>query len=129
MSSELGNLALFGLVIVLTKIGKVLAAMSSEKISWLVGPRDETRPQSVLTGRLQRCVDNSVEAMVVFAPAVLIVHLNGLSTAATVLATQIFLASRILYVPLYALGTPWLRTVIWMVALACSLYLYWVALV
>jgi uncharacterized MAPEG superfamily protein len=128
MTTELGILALYGGLIVLTVLAQVMMAIVTQEIPYLVGPRDETREPSVVTGRLKRALDNNVVAMAYFAPAVLVIQLLELNSAATLLAAQIFLAARLAYVVLYALGTPWLRTLIWVVGLLASLYLYSVAL-
>ncbi len=129
MTTELGILALYGALIVLTVLAQVMTAIVTQDIPYLVGPRDEAREPSVVTGRLKRALDNTVVAMAYFAPAVLVIQLLGLNSAATLLAAQIFLAARLAYIVLYALGTPWVRTVIWVVGLLASLYLYSVALI
>lgn len=68
-----------------------------------------------LKGRLDRTVSNHVEAMVMFAPLVLLAASAGISNGWTQNAALVFLVSRALYVPAYAMGlVPW-RTIIWSV--------------
>lgn len=128
MSTELYILALFGVVIIVNVLMQIVVAMTNQDIGYLVGPRDQEQPHSVVTGRLKRSIDNNVIALAYFAPAILIVHIGGLSTAGTVMAAQVFLAARIIYVMLYAMGVPWIRTFVWIVSLLATLYLYGTAI-
>jgi len=129
MSTELGILAFYGLVIILNIVAQVSWATLTESITYLAGPRDESHTPATITGRLKRATDNGVTAMAYFAPAVLILQMQGLTTANTLLAAQTFLVARVIYVGLYAAGVAWLRTIVWIIALLAVLYLYWVALV
>jgi uncharacterized MAPEG superfamily protein len=73
---------------------------------------------------MERAANNSLLALALVAPAVLITHL---SDAADDLADQLmltFLLSRIAYVALYALGIVWFRTVAWIIAFVCTALLY-----
>jgi len=128
MTTELDILAAYGIVVLCTILAQILSAMATENIGWLVGPRDDPRPDARLTGRLKRAMDNSVAAMAYFAPAILLLHLSGKTGAETLLAAQIFLIARIVYVGFYAIGIKWLRTVIWMIGAFASVYLYFIAL-
>lgn len=128
MSSELTILALYGIVVILTIIWQVLAAVAQVGLPMLARPRDDMPALIGTAGRLERAVANSVTAMALFAPAVLILgqmdRLGGLS----LVAAQAFLAARILYVPVYAFGIPWLRTGIWAIGFLSTLVLYLMAL-
>jgi uncharacterized MAPEG superfamily protein len=125
MSSELGILALYGLLIVGIILAQDLAAILTQKLSYLVSARDKPVTPSVLSNRLNRAIDNSVVAMAYFAPAVIVIHLQGLSTSTTLLAAQVFLLARLFYAVLYALGIPWLRSISWLVGLFAALFLYY----
>ena len=123
MQTELGILGLYGLVTIITILIQVTAAMLQVGPMALFYPRDDLK----LTGmaaRLDRAQINSVVAMALFAPAVLILQLNGLGTAGTLMAAQAFLIARILYVPLYAFGIPVLRTGVWAVGFIATIWLY-----
>lgn len=98
---------------------------------YTTGPRDAPpkRPMSAVTGRLQRATNNSLESLILFAPAALMVSLTHQGTALTALAAWIFLLARILYIPAYALGlSPW-RSVIWGIGLLATLLLVLAALI
>lgn len=128
MTTELAILAAYGLVILLTVTAQASVSLMTERLGWLTGPRDEPGNNATTGGRLKRATDNSVVALAYFAPAVLVLHLSGATSAATLLAAQIFLVCRIAYVVFYALGTPWLRTLLWAVAFLAALYLNLLAL-
>ena len=124
MSSELGILGLYGLFIILVIIVQVLAAMGQVGLGMLAKPRDDMPKLEGVAGRMERALINCVVSMALFAPAVLILVVKDAATASTLLAAQVFLIARIIYVPVYAAGTPWLRTLIWTVGILATLYLY-----
>jgi uncharacterized MAPEG superfamily protein len=128
MQTELGILALFGVLIILTIAIQAVFSMAQNGIMYLVGPRDEARALSGIGSRLERAARNNIETVAYFAPAVLLLDAQGTGTATTLFAAQVFLVARLLYVPAYASGIPVLRTMIWAVGLCATLYLYAVAL-
>lgn len=75
-------------------------------------------PMRPVTARLQRAQANLFETLPLFAAAVLIAHVAGRTGPDTLMGCQLFLAARVLYVPLYAFGVPIVRTVAWGVSLA-----------
>lgn len=128
MSSELSILALYGIVVILVILIQILAAQSQVGLAMLVSPRDDMPELTGVPGRIKRATENSVVAMALFAPAVLILHATGGFSANSLLAAQAFLLARVLYVPIYAAGTPWLRTIVWLVGFLATLWLYLMAL-
>ena len=90
----------------------------------LLKPRDDMPALTGVAGRLERAQMNSIVAMALFAPAVLILAHKGLSTPDTLLAAQVFLAARVLYVPLYAFGLPGVRTLVWVAGVLATVWLY-----
>jgi uncharacterized MAPEG superfamily protein len=117
MSVEFTMLAL---AIVLGFVQLFLAAhvVTSERgIRWNVGPRDVTAPlQSKLAGRLDRAFKNFMETFGFFAVAVLMAAALGRHNGQTMLGAELYLAGRIVYLPLYAAGIPVVRTIAWAVA-------------
>jgi uncharacterized MAPEG superfamily protein len=128
MSSELTILALYGLWVILVILAQVLAAAGQVGLPALAGPRDDKPPLTGTAGRLDRAQKNSVVALALFAPAVLLVEARGLSSASTLLAAQLFLAARVLYVVVYVIGTPWLRTLLWVAGALATAWLYLLAI-
>ena len=128
MSSELNILALYGLYTALILLLQVTGAMSQLGMGYLLSSRDEHRTLTGITGRLDRALVNSVTAMALFAPAILILAVKDEFSATTLTAAQAFLIARILYVPAYALKLTGVRTLLWLAGFAATVVLYLVAL-
>jgi uncharacterized MAPEG superfamily protein len=80
---------------------------------YTVGPRDEDlRPRGV-AARLERAHRNFIETFPVFGAGVLMVEHLGTTGALSQWGAAIYVAGRILFLPLYAMGVPWLRTLSW----------------
>ena len=128
MSTELQILGLYGLVVIITILAEVLAAQAQVGLPMLLAPRDDGLKLTGVAGRLERAQLNSIVAMALFAPAILILAQKGISTSSTLLAAQAFLIARILYVPIYAMGLPWARTLVWLVGFLATAWLYYAGL-
>ena len=74
--------------------------------------------------RAEKTVQNSVVAMTLITPAVLMLAVANISTAGTILAIQLFLSARIAYAICFIFGITFLRTLSWIVGFAASAYLY-----
>lgn len=76
--------------------------------------RDEPGPPvGVMTGRLQRAQANLYETLPLFVAAILIAHVAGRDGSLTAWGAWLYLVARIVYVPLYAFGIPYVRSVVW----------------
>lgn len=71
------------------------------------------RTDSILLGRLTRALRNLHETLPFFLGVVVLLALIDVSTPASQGAALVFAAARILYLPLYMLGVPWLRGLVW----------------
>ncbi|MDO8034609.1 MAPEG family protein [Janthinobacterium sp. SUN128] len=80
------------------------------------------------TGRLRRAQANLFETLPLFAAAVLIAHVTAQESALTLYGAALYLAARVLYLPLYAFGVPVVRTLVWCVSIAGLLMLFWAIL-
>ncbi|HVW75786.1 MAG TPA: MAPEG family protein [Rhizomicrobium sp.] len=90
------------------------AATLEQGLPYNLSPRDEPPPPvSKVTARLQRAWHNYRETFVYFAVSVLAVTALGKTNANSALGAEIYLAARVIYVPVYAAGIPVLRTLIW----------------
>jgi uncharacterized MAPEG superfamily protein len=98
------------------------AGLSGVPVSWSVGPRDEPAPPPTVVGsRAARAFRNYLESFPAFAA----LDLAFLATnhPAGIWPT-LWIAARILYLPLYLAGVPYFRTGAWalsMVALVAML--------
>ena len=95
-------------------------------IKWNTGPRDEAMPPlSPVAERLRRAQDNLYETLPLFIAAVLIAHAAGKENAQTLLGAQIYLAGRVVYVPLYAFGVRQVRSLVWLASTAGLIMIVW----
>lgn len=119
MTTELTYLGLT-LILALVQIFLPAGARTAEFGSkWNAGPRDETpEAKKPLTGRLERAQANLYETLPLFIGAVLIAHVIGASSALTVWGAALYFWARVVYVPLYAFGVPYIRSLVWVVSLA-----------
>ncbi len=96
----------------------VVGGMRQRSVTWRVGARDDTPPP--LTGvpaRLERAQRNFMETFPLFAAAVLVLAASGRADANSALGAQLWLGARVAYVPLYAAGVAWVRSLAWAAAL------------
>lgn len=87
-------------------------------LKWNTGARDaEPAPLTGVAARVDRAFKNFLETFPFFAAAVLAVVVSGRANADTALGAQLYLWARVVYLPLYAAGIPYLRTATWAVSL------------
>lgn len=84
--------------------------------AYTVGPRDEDIQPTGVSARLYRAHRNFIETFALFAALVLVVHVSGRSGSLSQWGASLYLSGRVLYLPLYAAGVPWLRTFSWNLA-------------
>lgn len=89
------------------------ATLGQRGLPWMASPRDTPAALTGITGRLNRAQANFLETFVFFAAVVLAGQLLQRHTAMTVLGAQVYFWARLIYVPVYAFGIPYLRTLIW----------------
>ena len=108
----------FVLVLALVQIGAAGAARTAELGGkWNAGPRDgDTPPPGKLAGRLMRAQANLFETLPIFAAAVIMAHIAGKDGLLTMVGTHLYFFGRLVYLPLYAFGVPYIRSLVWLVA-------------
>ncbi|MEO0983640.1 MAG: MAPEG family protein [Pseudomonadota bacterium] len=124
MPVELSYLVAFTGVAILTIVVQEVIAAFSHKPSELVGPRDDFEPTNVYLLRARRAMQNTIEAMVMFAPLVLVAHAADRFNATTELAAAVFFWARALYLPAYVLAIPLLRSTVWGVGFVATLVFF-----
>ena len=123
MSPELAFLTYYGILVMLTILVQVLVAVEQVGLPALAGNREGL----VLTGmalRLERATSNSLFALALVAPAVVMLHLTKQGSEMVGQALLIFLLARVAYVLLYAFGVAWFRTMAWLIGFGCTAVLY-----
>ncbi|MEQ7874157.1 MAPEG family protein [Sphingomonas sp. ASV193] len=96
---------------------------------WNMGARDEKMPPlNPLGGRLLRAQANLFETLPLFVAALLGAAAAGHLGRLTELGSVIYVAGRIVYLPLYATGVPKVRTLVWGISLIGLLMIWWALL-
>ncbi len=113
MSIEL--LYLLGSVAIMVVLIGVQAASTIKVngLSWGLGPRDEPAQQDTFSARAKRTLNNHVEGLVLFGFAVLIVEAAGANSSLSALGSALYFWARLVYAPVYLVGIPVLRTLVW----------------
>jgi len=119
MTTELTLLA-WTLVLALVQIMLTANLRTAETgIQYNASARDgEAPPPRPVTARLQRAQANLFETLPLFIGAVLIAHVSGSEGDLTLWGCWMYLVGRIVYIPLYAAGIPYVRSLVWLVSLA-----------
>jgi len=119
MTTELHVLA-WGCLLALVHVFAAIRVKTAQYgTKWNMGPRDEALdpPAKPIVGRLDRAQRNFFETFPLFAAAALIVAVAHLNSKWTAIGAIVWLAARVVYLPLYALGIPVLRSIAWIAAL------------
>lgn len=116
MDAALWGLVGLAVLVLLHISAQGLALKQAAGTAWSVGPRDSRPDTGVLPGRLRRALDNLLESAPVFICLALVATLAGRVTPTVVAGVALFLAGRLAFLPAYAAGVPWLRTICWYVA-------------
>jgi len=116
MSLELKILALS------VVLGLVQILLSAHSASLQVGYRwtataREARPSLTgVAGRLERALRNFLETFPLFAAAILLVQVTGRNGRLSAIGAELYLAARVIYVPVYVAAVPLVRSLVWNVA-------------
>lgn len=116
------ELSFLGWALVLALVQILLPAMFRNRetgVTYNTGPRDEAGPPvGVITGRLRRAQANLFETLPLFIGAVLLAHVADKAGPLTYWGAHLYVFGRVVYLPLYALGVPYVRSLVWLVATA-----------
>ena len=95
-------------------------------VAWNTGPRDETPPlKGKLAGRLDRAFRNFLETFAFFAVVVIMAAIVARHDWRTQAGSELYLAARVVYLPLYAMGVPLLRTLAFLASVAGIFLIMW----
>ncbi len=114
LSSEILVLAL-GVVLLLVHITLQSSIGTKERgRAWNAGARDETAPlRNPVAGRAERALKNYLEtfpALVALSLALAVTQKTGGWGA---IGAWLWFAGRVVYIPLYLAGIPYIRTAVW----------------
>lgn len=114
------ELQMLGWSIVLGLLYVILGATLTTQqrgLMWNTSNRDgATAPLVGAAARADRALRNYLETFAFFAAAVLAVVLAQRTSATTALGVQLYFWARVVYLPVYVIGIPYLRTLIWTVS-------------
>ena len=91
----------------------VVGALLQVGLPALAGNRENLPPITGWADRAARAHRNMLESLVMFAALVLVARIAGKANAMTALGSELFFWARIVYVPVFLIGIPWLRTGVW----------------
>lgn len=118
MNTELRYLALATALGLLHALGTGVCYLLQNGSSASTGPRDDAPPLRGVYGRIDRAFANFMQTFPFFAAAVLIGQALNRHDGMTAWGAAVYFWCRVAYVPLYAAGVPWLRSLIWAVSFA-----------
>jgi uncharacterized MAPEG superfamily protein len=105
-------LGVFQIVIAIT------AATLQRGLNWNTGDRSgPVPPLTGVAGRLDRALQNFKETFPLFAVALLAVVISGRDSDLSRYGAAAYLTARVIYIPLYALGIPYLRSLAWLMSM------------
>ncbi|QLP97099.1 MAG: MAPEG family protein [Rhodoblastus sp.] len=93
--------------------------MTSEVgLAYNASARDEARPvRGVVAGRAERALRNLLETYPAFVALALMLAITGRTGGLGAAGAWLWLIARVIYVPLYLIGAPFVRSVAWAAAL------------
>ena len=117
MNTELTVLA-WGCLLALVHIFAAVRVKTRQYgTKWNMGARDEELPPpQPIVGRLARAQANYFETFPIMAAAILIVSLSDRTDWLTEAGAIAWLAARVVYLPLYAMGIPRVRTLVFLIS-------------
>lgn len=110
----LGGSVVLGLIHIFVAAG---LATQQRGLKWNAGNRADAAPLTGIAARAGRASQNFLETFPLFAAAALGVVAANATNSHTLLATQIYLVARAVYLPVYLIGIPYVRTAVWAVSL------------
>jgi uncharacterized MAPEG superfamily protein len=89
-------------------------------------PRDflDNLPDNSMAKRMAWAQANSWEALMMFAPAVLLASMRGVNASTLNLLAGVFIAARLVYLYCYAKNLATARSLVWSIGLLCVIGLY-----
>lgn len=124
MEPELSYLAASAILFTVMVLVQGLFSNLHHDSKALAGNRDDLPPDNVRVARAKRANQNMIEALIVFAPLVLIAVIADRTNQWTHIGCGLFLAARMAYAPLYWFGGGALRSIAWFVGVIGTLMVF-----
>jgi uncharacterized MAPEG superfamily protein len=123
MAFELQMVAAAVLIGIIHLLWAAAAAQPQRGLKWNAGPRDEPVVLTGVAGRLERAFANFRETFPFFVALVAVDYLGGRLGALTAYGAGLYVVARAVYIPLYALGVPFVRSLVWLASMVGILML------
>lgn len=104
------------------------AKTAQSGVAYNLSPRDQEFKYTGVAARLDRAFKNFMETFPFFMAAVVIIQITTLGNTLSAIGVHMYFWARLIYVPLYALGIPGVRTAVWLISLV-GIILVFVALI
>ncbi len=102
------------------------AASKQRSLKWNLGPRDESPPPlGKIPARFDRALKNFSETFPLFLGAVLGSYLLSQPLSEIETGMALYFWGRVAYLPIYALGIPVVRTLLWGVSMIGIAMIIW----
>lgn len=117
----------WGILLGVGQLFLAAALMTRQRgLKWNAGARDgDPPPLTGVAARADRAFRNFLETFPFFAAAAVAVVATGSGDAGTAFGAQLWFWARVLYLPLYLAGIPYVRSLAWGAALVGMLRVAW----
>jgi uncharacterized MAPEG superfamily protein len=120
-TTELNALTIVATATALMWIPYVFARMRARGLAAIAPIDPGFPPEPEWAERAKRAHGNAIENLAVFAPIVLVAALLEISTPATALAAQIYVAARLVHYVIHVTGILYIRTLAFLVGVCATL--------
>jgi uncharacterized MAPEG superfamily protein len=116
------ELTILGVSVILLVVHIMLQGQTATRergLAWNAGPRDgaDETPLGPLAGRAARALSNYQETYPAFIALALGLAVTGQTGGLGAAGAILWLIARIVYIPLYLLGIPYVRSLAWVIAM------------
>lgn len=125
LTVEIAYLALAALLLAAHIICQATLLTRDLGTDYNAGPRDEPRKLGIMGGRAERALRNFLETFPAFAALALAVTVVGKADGLSAWGAALYFWSRVVYLPLYLFGVPYLRSLAWAAAGAGIAMMFW----
>lgn len=114
LPSELVVLALSVVLLIAQVMAQAVTMTREVGLDYNASARDVAKPvRGVLAGRADRALRNLLETYPAFIALALLLAITGRTGGLGALGAWLWIAARVVYVPLYLYGVPYLRSLAW----------------
>lgn len=109
---------------VLTWVAIIAASMLRAKawtpkgLIYMMGNRDQVLEASAMSKRADRAASNTIENFILFVALALVAQAAGTQSALVEQGASLFFLARVIYLPVYYVGIPYVRSLVWAAGLA-----------